>query len=74
MATAVAGDRRKARGPLRRLELRMRYMARFSGEIVDYAVVNRVWWIVPLMLVVAIVTLLVVVGQAAAPFTLYPMF
>ena len=39
-----------------------------------YAMVNRAWWVIPVMLVLALATLLVVVGQAAAPVTLYPMF
>jgi len=54
--------------------LRLRHLARLSGELVEYAVVNRAWWVLPFMLVLALATLLVVVGQAAAPITLYPMF
>ncbi|HYP48381.1 MAG TPA: DUF5989 family protein [Thermoleophilaceae bacterium] len=54
--------------------LRMRHLARLSGDLVVYSVVNRAWWVVPLTLVLALATLLVVIGQAAAPVTLYPMF
>ena len=39
-----------------------------------FAVINRAWWVLPLTLLLAVVTILVVVGQAAAPVTLYAMF
>ena len=54
--------------------LRVRHLARLSGDILAYAVVNRAWWVIPVMLLLGLATLLVVVGQAAAPVTLYPMF
>ena len=40
----------------------------------SYAVVNRAWWVIPIWLVLALATLLVSVGQSAAPVTLYPLF
>jgi hypothetical protein len=52
----------------------MRHLVRLSWDLVTYAVVNRAWWVLPVTLILALVTLLVVVGQAAAPVTLYPMF
>ncbi len=54
--------------------LRLRHAARLAGNLVGYAVVNRVWWILPLVLLLGIAALLIVAGQAAAPVTLYPMF
>ncbi|MBN1530830.1 MAG: hypothetical protein JW895_17345 [Thermoleophilaceae bacterium] len=54
--------------------LRTRHLFRLFGDFVTYAVVNRAWWVLPVTLTLALVTLLVVVGQAAAPVTLYPMF
>lgn len=54
--------------------LRARHLLRLMGEISSYAVVNRAWWVPPLTLLIALVTLLVVMGQAAAPVTLYPLF
>lgn len=53
---------------------RVRYAARLGGEFVSYSVVNRAWWVVPLVLLLAVVALAVVVGQAAAPYTLYTLF
>jgi len=44
------------------------------GHFLAYAAINRVWWILPLMLLLSLGALLIVVGQAAAPVTLYPMF
>jgi hypothetical protein len=54
--------------------LRLRHLFRLSTDFVAYAVVNRAWWVPALTLVIALVTLLVVVGQAAAPVGLYPLF
>jgi hypothetical protein len=54
--------------------LRLRHTARLAGDFLAYAVTNRVWWILPLMAVLAVGALVIVVGQAAAPVTLYPMF
>ena len=53
---------------------RLRYAARLGGEFVAYSVVNRAWWVVPLVLLLAVVALAIVVGQAAAPYTLYTLF
>jgi hypothetical protein len=39
-----------------------------------YAIVNRAWWVPPLTLLLALAMLLVILGQAAAPVTLYPLF
>jgi hypothetical protein len=54
--------------------LRARHLVRLSGDFLSYAVVNRAWWVLPLLLILALATLLIVVGQAAAPITIYPLF
>jgi hypothetical protein len=54
--------------------LRARHLCRLGGEFVAYAVINRAWWVIPLTLTLAVATLLVMIGQAAAPVTLYPLF
>ena len=54
--------------------LRARYFFGLCGEFVAYAVVNRAWWVIPLMLLLALATLLVLIGQAAAPVSIYPLF
>jgi Family of unknown function (DUF5989) len=54
--------------------MRARHLFRLGGEFVAYAVVNRVWWLVPLMLLLTVATLVVVIGQVAAPVSIYPLF
>lgn len=54
--------------------LRLRHSFRLAGEFVSYAVVNRVWWVVPLVAVLGLIALAVTVTQAAAPYTLYTLF
>ena len=39
-----------------------------------YSVTNRAWWVVPMVLLLAVIALAIVVGQAAAPYTLYTLF
>lgn len=54
--------------------LRIRHGLRLGADVVRLAVLNRMWWIVPVMLALAVVATLVAVGQAAAPYTLYTLF
>jgi hypothetical protein len=53
---------------------RARYLMRLTGEFALYTGVNRIWWIPPLLLLFATALLVIVVGQAAAPYALYPVF
>src|SRR5918911_751218 len=52
-----------------RAVLRARHALRLSRDFAAYAVVNRAWWLPVLTLVLALATLLIVVGQTAAPVT-----
>ncbi|HYF45770.1 MAG TPA: DUF5989 family protein [Acidimicrobiales bacterium] len=54
--------------------LRLRHTFRLAREFGAYAVVNRVWWILPLAVLLGIVAVAVTVTQAAAPYTLYTLF
>lgn len=54
--------------------LRARYLLRLVRELVGFAVTNRAWWLLPMMVLLGAVTVLIVVGQAAAPYTLYTVF
>jgi Family of unknown function (DUF5989) len=47
---------------------------RLGRDVVGYSVHNRAWWLVPTMALLAVVIGLIVVGQAAAPYTLYTLF
>ena len=53
---------------------RARYLLMFPVEFGAYVLTNRAWWIVPVFLLLALTTLVVVVGQVVAPFTLYSFF
>lgn len=54
--------------------LRLKHFGRLIGSFVSYAVVNRVWWILPMMLVLGLFGAFIAVGQAAAPYTIYTLF
>jgi uncharacterized protein DUF5989 len=52
---------------------RLRYLGSFLGEVTQFARQNKVYWIVPLVLILGLVILLVVTSQATAPF-IYTLF
>ena len=52
---------------------KLRYVSSFLGEIFQFARQNKVYWIVPFVLILALVILLVVTSQATAPF-IYTLF
>jgi len=54
--------------------LRLRHLVGLAGDLTAYAIVNRAWWLPALTVVLALAALLIAVGQAAAPVTLYPLF
>ncbi len=52
---------------------KVRYFGSILGEIVQFAKQNKVYWIVPLVLILGLVIVLVVTSQATAPF-IYTLF
>jgi hypothetical protein len=52
---------------------RLGYIGSLLGEIFQFARQNKVYWIVPFVLVLGLVILLVVTSQGAAPF-IYTLF
>ncbi|HEX5760551.1 MAG TPA: DUF5989 family protein [Thermoanaerobaculia bacterium] len=52
---------------------RLGYMGSLLGQVWEFARQNKVYWIVPFMLILGLVVLLVVTSQAAAPF-IYTLF
>ncbi|HEX5717409.1 MAG TPA: DUF5989 family protein [Thermoanaerobaculia bacterium] len=52
---------------------RFGYLGSLFGEIIQFAKQNKVYWIVPFILVLGLVVLLVVTSQTAAPF-IYTLF
>ncbi len=53
--------------------MRLRHAARLFLELVAYSIVNRVWWPVPLVMLLMAVGLVVVIGTTAAPY-IYTLF
>ena len=47
---------------------RLRYSGKLFGHIVRFAAENKVYWIVPLLLVLGLLALVIFTGQASTPF------
>jgi len=54
--------------------LRLRHSARLGRELVAFALLHRVLWFVPLVLLLFVLVLVLVAGAAAAPYTIYTLF
>jgi hypothetical protein len=52
---------------------RFKHLGRLLAEFGRFAMRNKAWWIVPLVLVLLVLGLLIFTGQAAAPF-IYTLF
>jgi len=64
-------------GPFRyheRVRLRLKHLWRLTRDVVRYSMVNRVWWFVPMMLVLGLIALAVTTTQAAVPVAVYTLF
>ena len=47
---------------------RLRYAGTLLGHLVRFAAENKVYWIVPLLLVLGLLALVIFTGQASTPF------
>ncbi len=52
---------------------RLRYIGRLSGELFAFAREHKVYWMLPMAVILVLVILLVVTSQGAAPF-IYTLF
>ena len=52
---------------------KLSYVPKLLRELLDFARANKVYWIVPMVLVLALAALIAVAGQGAAPF-IYTLF
>lgn len=52
---------------------RLGYLGTLLGEIFQFARQNKIYWLVPFILILGLVVLLVVTSQGAAPF-IYTLF
>ena len=43
-------------------------------DVGGYTIVNRVWWVLPMVVVLLFLVVLAVVGSATVPYTMYTLF
>lgn len=63
-----AGPSARPCGTFSRTMGRLGYAGKLLGHVVRFAAANKVYWIVPLLLVLALLAIVIFVGQASAPF------
>jgi hypothetical protein len=51
----------------------LRYLGKLLLEFWHFAMANKAWWIIPIVLMLLVLGLLVFMGQSAAPF-IYTLF
>lgn len=56
------------------MRLRLKHAVRLAREITRFALVNRVWWFVPLLTVLFLITLAVTATQSVVPVAVYTLF
>ena len=54
--------------------LRLKHLVLLGREITSYSVSNRVWWFLPVMLVLGVVALAMTTTSAAVPVAVYTLF
>jgi hypothetical protein len=53
--------------------MRIRHFVRLMSDLMAYSIVNRVIWLIPLLLILVVAALLVTASNVAAPFV-YTIF
>ncbi len=51
----------------------LKYLGRLIGEFFSFALQNKAWWIVPIILVLLLIAVVVISGSGIAPF-IYTLF
>lgn len=54
--------------------LRIKHSWRLVRDLVGFVVVNRTWWVLPIVVVVAIMSLAVTAANSALPYAVYTLF
>jgi hypothetical protein len=54
--------------------MRLRHAVRLAFDVLDAARLNRLWWLPPMVAVLAVVAAVIAVGQAAVPVSIYTLF
>ncbi|MBU6215213.1 MAG: hypothetical protein KGR17_01320 [Acidobacteria bacterium] len=56
------------------MRLRLKHLWRLSRDVARYSVVNRIWWFLPMMVLLGLIALAVTTTQAAVPVAVYTLF
>ncbi len=54
--------------------LRLKHLFRLSRDIGQFALLNRIWWFIPMMVLLGLVALAVTTTQAVVPVAVYTLF
>ena len=54
--------------------LRLKHFGRLTVDVTRFAFLNRVWWFLPMMVVLTLVMLAVTTTQAVVPIAVYTLF
>lgn len=54
--------------------LRLKHLVRLSRDVGRFALLNRAWWFIPIMAVLALVALAATTTQAVVPVAVYTLF
>ncbi len=56
------------------MTLRLKHLMRLSRDVGRFAVLNRVWWFVPMMVLLGLIAVAVTTTQAVVPVAVYTLF
>ena len=56
------------------MRLRLKHLVRLTKDVSRFALVNRVWWFVPMMALLALIMIAVTSTQAVVPVAVYTLF
>lgn len=68
------GPQRSKLGPLARVGLRMRHATRLAREVSTYGSQQGLWWLLPLLAVIALFAIAVATTTTAVPVATYVLF
>lgn len=56
------------------MRLRLKHLWRLSRDVTRFAVLNRIWWFVPVMALLGLIALAVTTTQTVVPVAVYTLF
>ena len=54
--------------------LRLKHLLRLSKDVGRFALVNRIWWFIPMMALIGLIGLAVTTTNAVVPVAVYTLF